>query len=48
MKARDPGEMFNRRIDLQPGPDSSPWAVGSIQPGAMLQAVGNSGSGGRI
>ena len=35
------------RVDLQPEPDGSLWAVGQIQPDALLrQAVGNGGSGG--
>mgnify|MGYP001259338170 CR=1 FL=1 len=41
-------EMFNGRIDLRPEPDGTLWAVGSVQPGAMLQVVGNRGSGGVI
>jgi DNA invertase Pin-like site-specific DNA recombinase len=37
------------KIDLQPEPDGSLWAVGQLQPGVLMRqavAVGNGGSGG--
>jgi len=37
------------RVDMQPEADGSLWAVGEIQPGALIrQAVGNGGSGGTL
>ena len=36
------------RIDLKPEGDGQLWAEYGIQPAALLQVVGNSGSGGRI
>lgn len=41
-------EALNGRIDLQPGKDSSLWASGALQPAALLQVVGNCGSGGAL
>jgi DNA invertase Pin-like site-specific DNA recombinase len=41
-------EYFNGRIDLEPGPNGELWASYGVQPAALLQVVGNRGSGGPL
>jgi hypothetical protein len=40
-------ELLGGRIDLKPEGDGELWAEYTLQPGALLQVVGNRGSGGR-
>jgi hypothetical protein len=41
-------ELLGGRIDLKPEGDGELWAEYTLQPGALLQVVGNRGSGGPL